>query len=290
MIVASAVVSGLSLGAMYGLIALGFHVTYVVSNTVNFSQGSSVMLGAVLGYTFGVRYGFPMPAAILLALVCCALFGVLIERTLVRPFTERGSNAWLMATVAGGIVLDNVVLFTFGKEPRSFPSDLAAKPIDVLGVGIFPLQIIIPLVGLGIAIALWLVTQRTRQGKALLAVVQNTDAAKLMGIDVKRMVVATYALSTAMAGLAGLLIAPLYNVHSEMGMLFGIKAFAVAILGGITSAPGVMAAGIIYGVGEALVTALFGSTYTQIVMFAIVIGALAAMPNGLFGRAPVKKV
>ena len=87
-----------------------------------------------------------------------------------------------------------------------------------------------------------------------------------------------------------LLIAPLYNVHSEMGMLFGIKAFAVAILGGITSAPGIMAAGIIYGVGEALVTALFGSTYTQIVMFAIVIGALAAMPNGLFGRAPVKKV
>ena len=290
MILASAVVSGLSLGAMYGLIALGFHVTYVVSNTVNFSQGSSVMLGAVLGYTFGVRYGLPMPVAFLLALVGCALFGILIERILVRPFVQRGSNAWLMATVAGGIVLDNVVLFTFGKEPRSFPSDLATRPIDIGGVGVFPLQIIIPIVGIGIAVALWFVTRHTRQGKALLAVVQNSDAAKLMGIDVNRMIVATYALSTAMAGLAGLLIAPLYNVHSEMGMLFGIKAFAVAILGGITSAPGVMAAGFIYGIGEALVTALFGSTYTQIVMFAIVIAALAAMPNGLFGRAPVKKV
>ncbi len=290
MILASAVVSGLSLGAMYGLIALGFHVTYVVSNTVNFSQGSSVMLGAVLGYTLGVRYGLPMPVAFLLALVGCALFGILIERILVRPFVQRGSNAWLMATVAGGIVLDNVVLFTFGKEPRSFPSDLATRPIDIGGVGVFPLQIIIPIVGIGIAVALWFVTRHTRQGKALLAVVQNSDAAKLMGIDVNRMIVATYALSTAMAGLAGLLIAPLYNVHSEMGMLFGIKAFAVAILGGITSAPGVMAAGFIYGIGEALVTALFGSTYTQIVMFAIVIAALAAMPNGLFGRAPVKKV
>ena len=290
MIVASAVVSGLSLGAMYGLIALGFHVTYVVSNTVNFSQGSSVMLGAVLGYTFAVRLGWPLPAAILIALVGCALFGMLIERVLVRPFSSRGSNAWLMATVAGGIVLDNVVLFTFGKEPRGFPSELASRPIDVLGVGVFPQQILIPIAGIGIAAVLWLAMRHTRQGKALLAVVQNTDAAQLMGINVKRMVVATYALSTAMAGLAGILIAPLYNVHSDMGTLFGIKAFAVAILGGITSAPGVMAAGLLYGVGEALITALFGSTYTQIVMFAMVILALSLAPNGLFGRAPVKKV
>lgn len=290
MIVASSVVSGLALGAMYGLIALGFHITYVVSNTVNFSQGSSMMLGAVLGYTFAVRYGWPLPAAVLAALTLCAVFGVLVERLLVRPFADRGSNAWLMATVAGGIVLDNAVLFTFGKEPRSFPSVLAQKPIDLFGVGVFPLQIVIPVVGICIAAALWVLTRRTRQGIALLAVVQNSDAARLMGIDVRRMIVITYALSTAMAGLAGLLIAPLYNVNSDMGTLFGIKAFAVAILGGITSAPGVMAAGLIYGVGEALVTALFGSTYTQIVMFATVIAALAAAPNGLFGRAPVKKV
>lgn len=290
MIVASAVVSGVALGAMYGLIALGFHITYVVSNTVNFSQGSSVMLGAVLGYTLAIRFGLPLPVAVLTTLALCAIFGVLIERVLVRPFADRDSNAWLMATVAGGIVLDNAVLFTFGKEPRSFPSVLAQKPVDLFGVGVFPLQIVIPLVGIGIAAALWIVMRRTRHGKALLAVVQNTDAARLMGIDVRRAIVITYALSTAMAGLAGLLIAPLYNVHSEMGTLFGIKAFAVAILGGISSAPGVMAAGLMYGVGEALVTALFGSSYTQIVMFATVIAALAAMPNGLFGRAPVKKV
>lgn len=290
MIIASALVSGLSLGAMYGLIALGFHITYVVSNTVNFAQGSSVMLGAVLGYALAVRLGVPMPLAILGALIGCAAFGVLIERVLVRPFADRGSNAWLMATVAGGIVLDNAVLFTFGKEPRSLPSTLASKPIDVLGVGIYPLQIIILVVGLGIAFGLSLLTARTLQGKALRAVVQNADASRLMGIDVKRMVVLTYAASTAMAGLAGLLIAPLYYVHSDMGTLFGIKAFAVAILGGITSAWGVMLAGLLYGAGEALVTATFGSTYTQIVMFGTVIAALAWMPNGLFGRAPVKKV
>ena len=282
--------SGLCLGSMYGLIALGFHMTYVVSNTVNFSQGSSVMLGAVLGYAFAVRLGWPLPLAFACALVACAAFGLLVERTLVRPFSSRGSNAWLMATVAGGIVLDNVVLFTFGKEPRSFPSVLALKPIEVFGAGVYPLQLVIPVVGIGLAAALAIVTRRTRRGKALLAVVQNTDAARLMGINVKRTIAVTYALSTALAGLAGLLIAPLFSVHSDMGTLFGIKAFAVAILGGITSASGVMLAGLIYGISEALVTALLGSSYTQIVMFSVVIAALALMPNGLFGHAPVKKV
>lgn len=290
MLVVSAIISGLGLGSMYGLIALGFHVTYVVSNTVNFSQGSSMMLGAVLGYVFGIRLGWPMPLAILIALILCALFGLVVERTLVRPFAERGSNAWLMATVAGGIVLDNSVLFTFGKEPRGFPSVLATKPIDLFGAGVYPLQLVIPLAGLGIAVALHLALNRTRVGKALLAVVQNKDAAQLMGINVRLAVASSFALSTVLAGLAGLLIAPLYSVHSDMGTLFGIKAFAVAILGGITSAWGVMLAGLVYGLLEALVTAFFGSTYTQIVVFSVVIVALTLMPNGLLGRAAVNKV
>src|SRR5215467_2328863 len=214
MLLISAIVSGLAVGSMYGLIALGFHVTYVVSNTVNFSQGSAMMLGAVLGYTFAVRLGWPLPLAIVAALVLCALFGLVVERLLVRPFAERGSNAWLMATVAGGIVLENAVLFTFGKEPRSFPSGLAVKPISVFGAGVYPLQLVIPLAGLAIAVALHLVYRRTRVGKALLAVVQNPDAARLMGIDVRRAIAGSYAVSTVLAGIAGLLIEPLFSVHS----------------------------------------------------------------------------
>ncbi|HVD72985.1 MAG TPA: branched-chain amino acid ABC transporter permease, partial [Xanthobacteraceae bacterium] len=286
----SAVISGLGLGSMYGLIALGFHVTYVVSNTVNFSQGSAMMLGAVLGYTFAVTLGWPLPLAAITALAACALVGALIERTLVRPFAERGSNAWLMATVAGGIVLDNLVLFTFGKEPRGFPSVLAMKPVQIFGAGVYPLQLVIPVAGIAIAILLQVVFSRTRLGKALLAVVQNPDAAKLMGINVRLAVTVSFMISTALAGLAGLLIAPLFSVHSDMGTLFGIKAFAVAILGGITSASGVMLAGLAYGLIEALVTAFLGSVYTQIVVFSVVILALAFMPNGLLGRAAVNKV
>jgi branched-chain amino acid transport system permease protein len=285
----SAIISGLGLGSMYGLIALGFHVTYVVSSTVNFSQGSAMMLGAVLGYTFAVTLGWPWPLAAAMALALCALFGLLVERALVRPFAERGSNAWLMATVAGGIVLDNVVLFTFGKEPRGFPSVLATKPVEIFGAGVYPLQLVIPVAGLGIAILLQIVFSRTRLGKALLAVVQNADAARLMGINVRLAISVSYMISTALAGLAGQLIAPLYSVHSDMGTLFGIKAFAVAILGGITSAAGVMLAGLAYGLIEAMVTAYLGSVYTQIVAFSVVILALAFLPNGLMGRAAVNK-
>ncbi|GJD49264.1 High-affinity branched-chain amino acid transport system permease protein LivH [Methylobacterium crusticola] len=290
MLVLSALVSGLAQGAMYGLVALGYHVTFAVSRTVNFAQGSAMMLGAVLGYVLGVREGWPMPLAVAAALALCAAFGLLVERVLVRPFVRRGSEAWLMATVAGGLVLDNAAMFAFGKEPRALPSRLAERPVEILGLGLYPLQLVIPVVGIAVAAALHLLSRRTAHGRALLAVVQNPTAARLMGIDVGRAVALSYAGSTLLAGIAGLLIAPLSSVTAEMGTLFGIKAFAVAIVGGIGSAPGVVAAGLAYGVVEALATALVGSSWTQIVVFAAVIGSLALRPNGLFGAAGPRKV
>lgn len=290
MLLTSALITGLGLGSMYGLLALGFHITYSVSSTVNFSQGSSMMLGAVLAYALIVSWGWYTPLGLIGALVLCAVYGLAVERFAVRPFVRRDSNAWLMATVAVGIVVDNVVLFTFGKEPRRFPSELTEMPIMIGGTGVYPLQLVIPVLGLALAAALHVVSRRTRYGKAMLAVVQNPDAARLMGINVTGTIAAAYAISTVFAGIAGVLIAPLFNVNSDMGTLFGIKAFAVAILGGITSAWGVMIAGLIFGIAEASITVLFGSVYTQIAMFALVIVALAAMPNGLFGRAGIKKV
>jgi branched-chain amino acid transport system permease protein len=292
MLTLSALISGLGLGSMYGLMALGFYVTYAVSGTVNFAQGSSMMLGAVLTYTFAQTLGWPMGGAIVLALLGCALYGLLVEALAVRPFVNRGSDAWLMATVALGMVLDNVVLFTYGKEPRSLPSPLAETPITLgeVGLGVYPLQIVIPVVGLALAGVLHALSRRTRWGTAMLAVVQNRAAARLMGIPIKRAVALAFALSAVFAGIAGVLIAPLFNVNADMGTLFGLKAFAVAILGGITSAWGVMLAGLLFGVVEALITVTLGSGYTQILTFALVIAALAWRPNGLFGRADVKKV
>jgi branched-chain amino acid transport system permease protein len=290
MLIFSAILSGLAVGSMYGLLALGYHVTWAVSNTVNFALGSSMMLGAVLTYSFAITAGWPMAFAVPTALLGCAIYGLLIERFVVRPFVARNSDAWLMATVAAGIVLDTVVLFTFGKEPRALPSPLAATPFQIFGAGIFPLQIVIPLVGLAIAATLHTVSRRTRWGKAMLAVVQNRRAAALMGIDVTATIAAAYALATVFAGTAGILVAPLFNVSSTMGFLFGIKAFAVAILGGIDNAWGVVIAGILFGITEALITAVLGSSYTYILSFGLVIVALALMPHGLLGRARVRKV
>jgi len=292
MLLMSALISGLGLGSMYGLIALGFHITYAVSGTVNFAQGSSMMLGAVLTWMFAQSLHWPMPLALAAALALCAGYGVLVEVFAVRPFVRRGSDAWLMSTVALGIVLDNLVMYGFGKEPRNLPSSLAVTPIALgdIGLGVYPLQLLIPVVGLALAAVLHFVARRTRWGVAVLAVQQNRDAARLMGIPVRYVVMIAFALSTLLAGVAGALVAPLFNVHSDMGTVFGLKAFAVAILGGIGNAWGVMLAGLVFGAGEAMVTATLGSGYTQIMMFSLVIAALALRPNGLFGRAEVKKV
>ena len=250
-----------------------------------------MMLGAVLTFTFGVTFAWPLWLAVPAALALCTAWGVIVERIAVRPFVARGSESWLMATVALGIILDNVVLFTFGKDPRGMPpSVLTSDAVSIAGVRIQFLQIVIPIAGVVIAFALHAVSTRTKYGKALLAVVQNAESARLMGINVNVAVMASFALSGLFAGIAGILIAPLFTISSSMGTLFGIKAFAVAILGGISNGWGVVLAGLIYGLAEALITAMLGSTYTQIVTFSLVIVMLAVRPNGLFGRAGIKKV
>src|SRR6516165_8309961 len=254
MLFASAIISGLGLGSMYGLLALGFHVTYALSRTVNFAQGSTMMLGAVLCFTFWVTFGWPLPVAVVLALAGCALWGVVVERVAVRPFVARGSNSWLIATVALGIVLENVVLFTFGKDPRGMPPGLLTTGFfTVAGIRIQYLQALIPIIGLGLAAGLQVFFATSRHGKALLAVVQNKDSARLMGIQVERVIEVAFALSGLLAGIAGIVVAPLFTISSTMGTLFG-------------------------------------STYTQIVTFGLVILALALRPTGLFGRAELRKV
>src|SRR2546426_9536606 len=152
--IGSAVVSGLGLGSMYGLLALGFYVTYAVSRTVNCAQGSSMRLGAVFAYAFAVRVGWPFVLAAAMSLLLCAVYGLIVELLAVRPFARRGSNAWLMATVALGIVADNTVLFTFGKEPRGFSLPWLQGSFQVAGMNVSALQAAIPAVGLALAAAL----------------------------------------------------------------------------------------------------------------------------------------
>ncbi len=284
------ILSGIAIGSMYGLIALGFQVTYAVSNTMNFSQGASVMLGAVLCYILNITWGWNFWLSALLTLMVCAGFGLLIERFMVRPFAKGGSNSWLLTTIAVGIIADNVAMVTFGKEVRAYPSALATDPVMVLGFGIFPIELLTPVVGFAVAWVVRLVFTKTLLGKAFQAVSENHDTARIMGIPVEKMIAFSFALSTVLAGIAGILIAPVANVSATMGTLLGLKAFAAAIIGGLANPWGVMLAGVLYGVVESVAAGTLGGSYREIVGFAMVIVALALRPNGLFGQMQVKKV
>lgn len=284
------IIAGLAIGSMYGLLALGYHITHIVSNTVNFSQGASLMVGAVVAYTLHVTWGLPLMVAIVGSILVCALLGLFIHKIVVAPFSKNGSIAWLMSTIAFGIILENAVMLTFGKESRSMPSPLPETPIRMFGAGVYPLESVVPLVGLGCALALTLFLKRTLLGKALLAAAQNRDAAMLQGIAVSQLISIAYMVSTSMAGIAGMLIAPKLNVYAGMGTMFGLKAFAVAIIGGMDSALGIMVAGLLYGLAEAAIASVLPSAYREIIGFGFVIVVLAIKPQGLFGRLAAQKV
>lgn len=284
------ILSGMAIGSMYGLVALGFQMTYAVSNTMNFSQGAVVMVGAVLCYCLNITWGLSAIAAVPITLILCAALGLLIERWIVRPFARNGSQSWLLSTIALGIIAENLVMLTFGKEVRGYPSPLAETPVSILNFGVYPLELVIPVVGLSTAIALRLLFNRTLWGKAFQAASENPDTARLLGVPVTWLIALSFSLSTALAGLAGMLIAPIANVSATMGTLLGVKAFATAMIGGLSNPWGVMLAGVLYGVVESVAAGTLGGSYREIVGFIVVIVVLSVRPNGLFGRSQVKKV
>jgi branched-chain amino acid transport system permease protein len=282
-------VTGLALGSMYGLVALGYHITWATSRTMNFSQGHAVMVGAVIAWALVVALGWPLPIGLLATLLALAIFGALIERVAVRPFFRASSPAWLLSTIACGIIAENVAQLLFGKDARAFPSALTQRPILVGGAGFYPQELLIPVVGLGLMALVQLFYHRTRYGRQLKAVAWNAEAAGLMGINVPRAVMASYALSALLAGVAGVLLAPLLNVAPTMGTIIGLKAFAVAIIGGLTSAPGIVLAGLGYGLLEAVVAGYVSTGAREIVGFALVILVLVVRPWGLLGAPPARR-
>jgi len=268
---------------MYGLVALGYHITWATSRTMNFSQGHAVMVGAVVAYAVFVGLGWPFPVALAVSLTALAVFGALVERIAVRPFFLRASPAWLLATIAVGIIAENVAQLTF-------PSLLMKKPIMVGSVGFYPQELLVPLVGLLLMGLVQLFYHRTAYGKQLKAVAWNPEAAGLMGINIPRAVMASYALSALLAGVAGVLLAPLLNVAPQMGTIIGLKAFAVAIIGGLTSAPGIVVAGLGYGLVESFTAGYVSTRAREIVGFGLVILVLVVRPWGLLGEKPSRRV
>jgi branched-chain amino acid transport system permease protein len=284
------ILSGLALGCIYSLVALGYHVTFMTSRTLNFAQGSAMMLGAVTCLILVVDFGWPTPLAVVAAILTLGLFGLALERLAVRPFVQRNSMAWVMSTLAVGIIVENLALLVFGKVPRGLPSTLARDPVMIAGAGIYPLELLIPVVVLSVAVGARLFYGGTMLGRALRATAYDREASLAVGIDVNLMVGLSYALSSMLAAVGGVLIGPLIGVSSSMGFLIGLKAFAVAIVGGLEHPVGILVASLAFGVMENLVGGSFGSSAKEIFGFGLVILVLFVRPTGLFGRTTLRRI
>ncbi len=282
--------TGLTIGGIYALVALGFYIMWSAVRAVNFAHGDTLMLGAVLAVVL-MWTGLPLVLGIPLAIAAAALFGVLLERFAVRPLNHGPSSiGWMLSTIAIGLMLEAFVTVTFGSDPRALPSPLMQKPIQIAGAGIYLQELLIPAVAVALIFVLDVFYKRTVLGRAMRAVALNPMAAGLMGIDVKRIGAISFGAAAALGAFAGILIAPVIQVSAAMGVLLGLKGFLVAIVAGISNARGIVIVGLAYGVLERFVEG-FGSTAArEVVGFTAMILLLLAFPNGLFGKREVQKV
>ena len=284
------VFSGIALGMIYAVIAFGYQLTFATSDTLNFGQGEALMLGALVGLScvgLGINYWLMIP------LVCIfgAAQGALVERIGVRPAIKIKSEfGWIMSTIALGIIFKNVAENVWGRDDLRFPSPLPEAPLHFLGANILPMEILVVVGALLMMLSVEIFNRRSIYGKAVVATFNDRDAAKLMGINTSLVITFSYALSSITAAVAGVLIAPLTLTGATMGSVLGLKAFAVAIIGGLTSGMGIIVGGIILGVAETTTGFYLSTGYKDVPGLVLLLIVLALKPAGLFGKNAIKKV
>jgi branched-chain amino acid transport system permease protein len=282
--------SGVALGMIYAVIAFGYQLTFATSDTLNFGQGEALMLGAMVGLTLvnlGINFWLMIP------LVCLfgALQGAFVEWIGVRPAIKIKSEfGWIMSTIALGIIFKNVAENLWGRDDLKFPSPLPESPMHLLGANILPMEVLVVFGALAIMLAVEVFNRRSIYGKAVVATFNDRDAAKLMGINTGLVITFSYALSSAIASFAGVLVAPLTLTGATMGAVLGLKAFAVAIIGGLTSGIGVVVGGILLGVAETTTGFYISTGYKDVPGLVLLLLVLALKPAGLFGKTAIKKV
>ena len=288
-ILAQLIVSGIAVGMIYGVIAFGYQLTFATSKTLNFGQGEALMLGALVGLT--VQYYIGYWAMLPVVLVFGLIQGGVVERLGVRRAMAIKSEAgWIMATIALGIIFKNVAENIWGRDALKFPSPLPETPIDVSGVRVLPMELVIVIGAVVLMLAVELFNRRSIFGKAVVATAADRDAAGLMGINTGLVITFSYALSSMTAAFAGVLVAPVTLTGATMGAVLGLKAFAVAIIGGLSSGLGVVVGGLILGITETMTGYYISSGYKDVPGLVLLLLVLSIKPSGLFGRATIKKV
>jgi branched-chain amino acid transport system permease protein len=282
-------VSGIALGMIYAVIAFGYQLTFATSRTLNFGQGEALMLGALTGLTVAghIGYWLMIPVVMLFG----ALQGYVVERLGVAPAIKTKSEfGWIMSTIALGIIFRNTAENIWGKDDLKFPSPLPESPLKVLGVNVLPMEILVVVGAVVMMLAVEFFNRRSIYGKAVVATSNDRDAAGLMGINTGVVISFSYALSSLTAALAGVLVAPLTLTGASMGAVLGLKAFAVAIIGGLNSGLGVIVGGLILGIAETTTGYYLSTGYKDVPGLVLLLVVLAIKPSGLFGKLAIKKV
>lgn len=284
-------INGVSLGSIYALIALGYTMIYGIIKLINFAHGDIYMVGAYVGFFATAMLKLSFFPALIMAMVVAAVMGMIIERVAYRPLRNAPKIAILITAIGVSLFLEYGGMLVVSPQPRTFPAVFPATLYDIGGIMINSQQIAILAVSVGLMLILTYVVQHTKSGKAMRAVSLDTDAAKLMGIDVDRIISFTFALGSGLAAAAGVLVGIYYNsIDPLMGIMPGLKAFIAAVLGGIGVIPGAMFGGIILGVIEAMVSGFISSTFRDAAAFAILIIILLFKPSGLLGKNVREKV
>lgn len=283
------VVSGIAAGALYALVAIGLVLIYKATDIVNFAQGESVTVGAYMGWLFTTQLGLPYLLVIALVMVASALVGVVVERVAYRPLLKSPPFTVILATLAVGLIIKNVIRLIWQDTPRTISGAFSAEPLEIGDVLITPERLAIMATVALVVVVLVLFFRFSKLGKAMRATAQSQEAASLMGISVSGIFSKTWALGTALGGTAGVLIAPLVGINPELGAVL-VPGFVAAVVGGFTSIPGAIVGGMLVGVLENLGGVFVSSSFKQVVPFVVLITVLMVLPSGLFGKPPRKMV
>jgi branched-chain amino acid transport system permease protein len=281
--------SGLTVGAVYALVALGFTLIYNASDVINFAQGEFVMLGGMTT-VFLAAVGVPIPVAALLAIVVTIAVGLLLYYLAIEPAREASAVALIMITIGASIFFRGAAQVFFDKRFHSLPHLFGSDPIRLGGAAILPQSLVVLTGAAVIVLLLWLFVDRTLIGKAVVATASNRLAARLVGIDTRRIVALSFAISAAIGALAGVLVTPITLTSYDVGTLLALKGFAAMMLGGIGSTLGAVVGGLLLGMLEAFGAGYVSSQYKDAIAFLVILGMLLAMPHGLFGRGKVERV
>jgi branched-chain amino acid transport system permease protein len=281
--------SGLTEGAVYAMVALGFTIIYNASDVVNFAQGEFVMLGGMVTF-FVNAAGVPLPLAAVIAILVAVIAGLALNRFAIEPARGASVVNLIIITIGASIFIKGLAQLVFDKRFHRFPAFSGDEPIRVLDATILPQSLWVLFGACAIFLALWLFFARTLVGKAITAVAANRLAAELVGISAKRMMALSFALSAAIGAIAGILITPISPTSVEVGTLLALKGFAGAMLGGMGNPLGAVAGGLIVGIVEKMSAGYVSTNYKDAVAFIIIILTLLVLPTGLFGKARVDRV